>query len=120
MVHCKESKCYRMRPGFKFPPLETGTSQSDDAPPLNSKVLLTETQRMIAEGEKFVAALRDFQEVWRDEHGREGVTRRRTFSKIIISKSMEKTPSGMPLLNGVGPIRRHKRGSNAAGRREHV
>ena len=61
--HCKESKCYRIRPGFKFPPLETGTSQSEAAPPLNSKVLLTQTQRMIAEGEKFLAALRDFQEV---------------------------------------------------------
>ena len=37
--YCKESKCYRMRPGFKFPPLETGTLQSEDASPLNSKVL---------------------------------------------------------------------------------
>lgn len=60
---CKESKCYRLRPGFKFPPLESGASPSEDAPSLNSKVLLTQTQRMIAEGEKFVAALRDFQEV---------------------------------------------------------
>jgi hypothetical protein len=63
LYNCKESKCYRIRPGFKFPPLESGASQSEDAPPLNSKVLLTQTQRMIAEGEKFVAALRDFQEV---------------------------------------------------------
>ena len=61
--HCKKSKCYRMRPGFKFPPLETCTSQSEDAPVLNPNVLLPQTQRLIAEGEKFLAALRDFQEV---------------------------------------------------------
>jgi len=61
--HCKESKCYRILPGFKFPPLETGTPQSEATPPSNSKAILTQTQRMIVEAEKFVAALRDFQDV---------------------------------------------------------
>jgi hypothetical protein len=61
--HCKQSKCYRMRPGFKFPPLEPASSESEDAAELNPNVLLPQTQRLIAEGEKFLAALRDFQEV---------------------------------------------------------
>ena len=52
-----------MRPGFKFPPLEPACSGSEDAPVLNPNVLLPQTQRLIAEGEKFLAALRDFQEV---------------------------------------------------------
>jgi predicted DNA-binding transcriptional regulator YafY len=60
--HCKDSKCYRIRPGFKFPSLETAEPKATNSSFPNLKALRAQNHRLIEDGERFIAALRDFQE----------------------------------------------------------
>lgn len=56
---CKRTDSYRVRPGFKFPALDSAPSNSNDLTSPNPKALLAKTRRLLAEGEKFIASLRE-------------------------------------------------------------
>ena len=47
--YCKEGECYRIRAGFKFPPLETSS-----CPPLDPKAILAAAKQLQDDGQKFL------------------------------------------------------------------
>lgn len=62
--YCKTNECYRVRSGFKFPAIDTtpqlGTAKIRSA---NSDAILAKTKRLLADGERLFAALREFSEL---------------------------------------------------------
>ena len=51
---CKDSQCYRVRPGFRFPGLDRRPEQTD------SEAILPAAQQLLEDGEKFMKSLRCF------------------------------------------------------------
>jgi hypothetical protein len=66
--YCKDSECYRVRPGFKFPGLET-TAGPDRAHSPDPADVLTAARRLIADGERFITVLREFCSVLEGQSG---------------------------------------------------
>jgi hypothetical protein len=58
--YCKENECYRVRPGFKFPGIEPASATPELGQNPNRSAILAKSRRLLADSEKFLAALRDF------------------------------------------------------------
>lgn len=67
--YSKESKCYRVRAGFKFPGLDPRTPV---APSANGTHLAELAQELLEQSERFVRAVRQFIETLRASSGQEG------------------------------------------------
>lgn len=58
--YSKESECYRVRPGFRFPGLEPATKADGEL--TDTRVILPAIQKLLEDGERFLASLRLFHE----------------------------------------------------------
>ena len=57
---CKDTECYRVRPGFRFPGLETATKADGEL--TDTRLVLPAVQKLLEDGERFLASLRQFHE----------------------------------------------------------
>jgi len=53
---CKESLCYRVRPGFRFPGIEVGSGDGT----IETQVVLDSAEKLLKDSEQFVDSLRRF------------------------------------------------------------
>jgi len=55
--YCKETECYRVRPGYKFPGLDTAQDNLGTFESVNPQVLAT-ARKILDEGENFLTSIR--------------------------------------------------------------
>jgi hypothetical protein len=67
--YCKETASYRVRPGFRFSAFDVPPTSSSPSKQADETAILEAVQRLVNEGEQFLAALRTFCEVFRRRTG---------------------------------------------------
>lgn len=55
---CKDSQCYRVRPGFRFPGIDRKLSSTQHT--IDSATVLSAAQQLLKDGEQFLDSLRQF------------------------------------------------------------
>jgi predicted DNA-binding transcriptional regulator YafY len=58
--YCKESECYRVRPGFRFPGLAVSSPTEKPTAGPEAVNALAEAKRLMSEGERFIQSLKRF------------------------------------------------------------
>lgn len=65
--YCKETECYRVRTGFKFPGLGTALPKADTPSVPDLEAVLAKSGRLLVDGQKFLDSLREFREILEDQ-----------------------------------------------------
>lgn len=55
---CKESQCYRVREGFRFPGLQRDEERNEGT--INAETVLPAARQLLEDGERFMESLRQF------------------------------------------------------------